>query len=155
MAAGLTVREERIPEFRRLFKELCRVALEGADLRPVVTCDAELELAELNERFIELVDRGAPFGLGNATPQFLIRDVRPLGEIRVLKERHLKFQVASSSGVAVDCIGFGMAEEADLVRSAKVSGLDLAARVEINIWQGRRSLQLQLRAVRAASVETA
>ena len=151
MAAGLTVREERIPEFRRLFQEQCREALEGADLRPVVTCDAELGLSELNEQFIELVDRGAPFGLGNATPQFLVRNVRLAGELRILKDRHLKFQIASPVGRGVDCIGFGMAEEADLVRRHSASGLDLAARVEINLWQNRRSVQLQLKALRPAS----
>ncbi|MBD3867533.1 MAG: single-stranded-DNA-specific exonuclease RecJ [Acidobacteria bacterium] len=153
MAAGLTVREERIPEFRRLFQELCREALEGADLRPVVTCDAELDLADLNESFVEMVERGAPFGLGNATPQFLVRGARPVGEIRILKDRHLKFQIASPQGRPVDCIGFGMAEEAGLLRRSASSGLDLAARVEINIWQNRRSLQLQLKAVRPAAAE--
>ena len=153
MAAGITVREERIPEFRRLFGEQCREALEGADLRPVVTCDAELDLADLNDAFIELVDRGAPFGLGNATPQFLVRSVRPVGEIRVLKERHLKFQAASNGSRPVDCIGFGMAEEAGLLRRHAERGLDLAARVEINVWQNRRSLQLQLKAIRPASAE--
>ena len=153
MAAGLTVQEEHIPEFRRLFREQCREALEGADMRPVVTCDAELDLADLNEPFVGLVERGAPFGLGNATPQFLVRGARPVGEPRILKDRHLKFQVAAPDGRTIDCIGFGMAEQAGLIRECGPAGLDLAVRVEMNVWQNRRSVQMQLKAVRAASSE--
>ncbi len=153
MAAGLTLREENISEFRRLFREQCGVALKGADLRPIVTCDAELDLAELNEAFVDVLERGAPFGLGNATPQFLVRSVRPVGEVRVLKDRHLKFRIASPEGRSIDCIGFGMADEAGRLQSCDDRGLDLAARVEINVWQNRRSVQLHLKAVRPASPE--
>ncbi len=153
MAAGLTVREDRIPEFRRLFREQCREALEGTELRPVITCDAELDLATLDESFVEMVERGAPFGLGNATPQFMVRSVKPAGRARVLKDRHLKFQVGSDNSAAVDCIAFGMAERAPMVNDGEATGLDLAVRVEINEWQGRRNVQLQVKGIRPAAVE--
>ena len=117
-------------------------------MRPVVNCDAELDLAGLNESFVQVVERGEPFGLGNPTPQFLVRAVRPVGEIRVLKGQHLKFRVRGNGSGEVDCIGFGMADREPLVRSCGEPGLDLAARVGINEWQGRRTVQLQLRAVR-------
>jgi single-stranded-DNA-specific exonuclease len=92
--------------------------------------------------------------MGNATPQFLVRSVRPVGRAKVLKEKHLKFQVRSGSSAVVDCIGFGMADMESMVNDGKVTALDLAARVEINEWQGRRTVQMQVRAIRPAEPET-
>jgi len=148
MAAGLTIQEERIPEFRRRFQEVCRKELRPEDLRPVVTCDAELDLAVLDEPFVEILERGAPFGMGNRTPEFLVRGAQLFRDMRVLKERHLKFAVTQNGSPPVSCIAFGFASSADLVRGAGDRGVDLAVRAEINEWQGRRSVQLQIRAIR-------
>jgi hypothetical protein len=53
----------------------------------------------------------------------------------------------------VDCIAFGMAGQESVVNDGEASGLDLVVRVEINEWQGRRSVQLQVQAIRPAEPE--
>ncbi len=153
MAAGLTIQAERIPEFRRRFQEVCAETLNLEDLCSVVTCDDELDPADLDASFVEILQRGAPFGIGNPTPLFLVRSVRPVGEVRVLKERHLKFSVARNGSSPISCIGFGLADRAELVRRTGGAGIDLAVRAEINEWQGRRTPQFQVQAIREAGEE--
>jgi single-stranded-DNA-specific exonuclease len=148
MAAGLTIQEERLPEFRRRFEEICQEDLQPEDLRPLVTCDAELDLAALNEPFVEILERGAPYGMGNRTPQFLVRRAQLFRATRVLKDRHLKFAVTQNGSPPIACIAFGFAGYDDMVSGAGDRGVDLAVRAEINEWQGRRSVQLQIRAIR-------
>lgn len=146
MAAGLTIKEEDIFPFQDAFNAVCRSMLAPEDLVPRVVCDAELPLADATLEFATALERGAPYGAGNPTPQFLVRNVQLDGELRILKQQHLKFRVQQGGSRSVDCIAFSMSEHAELVRGG--TPLDLAARVEINEWQGRRSLQLQVRAVR-------
>ena len=146
MAAGLTIAEEEILDFRDAFKSVCRTMLTPEDLVKRVVCDAELSLAEVTVRFAETLERGAPYGAGNPTPQFLVRQARLDGDLRVLKGQHLKFRARQAEGRAVDCIAFSMSEHGDIVRGG--GPFDLAARAEINEWKGRRTVQLQVRALR-------
>ncbi len=146
MAAGLTIAEENILDFRDAFKSVCQTALTPDDVVRRVTCDAELPLGELDMRFAEVLDRGAPYGAGNPTPQFLVRAAALDGDLRVLKGQHLKFRARQDGSRSIDCIAFSMSEHADVLRGGHP--FDLAARAEINEWQGRRSVQLQVRALR-------
>ena len=148
MAAGLTVAEDNILPLQETFNALCREKLRPDELTGRVVCDTELPLEELDTAFVTTLDRGAPFGAGNPTPQFFVRDAVVVGDLRVLKQQHLKFRVQQPGGRVFDCIGFSMSEHAGLVQAG--AHLDLAVRTEINEWQGRRSLQLQIRALRPA-----
>jgi single-stranded-DNA-specific exonuclease len=85
----------------------------------------------------------SPFGMGNPEPVFMIRGAS-IVDRRILKERHLKLRLAVGEKI-VEAVGFDMAE------SNILSGtIDAVFSLGVNIWNGRRNLQLRLKDFRAA-----
>ena len=149
MAAGLTLKEASFPQFQTDFCRLVRELLSDEQLTPRLHLDAEVSLNELDADFLSCHEALQPFGMGNPQPTFLARGVVPAAEPRVLKERHLKFQLRQSrSG------GRGWATPA-IFFNASVNDLppppwDIAFQVEANEFRGETNLQVQLQAIRAA-----
>ena len=68
MAAGLTLREENLPELRRRLNENCPLSEE--DLVPVVHVDALLPVSCVRYHLIEQLEMLEPYGKGNEKPLF-------------------------------------------------------------------------------------
>ena len=139
-AAGLSIAEERLTPFAEEFDAHAAALLTAEELLPELLIDAELNPEEISSALPALVARLEPFGAGNPAPLFLLRRAAVLNRW-VLKEKHLKLRLALPSGV-VDAIAFNRADFgcADTV--------DLIFSPEINIWNGRESLQLKIRDIR-------
>ena len=149
MAAGLTLRETSFPQFQEDFCRLVRSLLSDEQLTPRLRLDAEVSLSDLDADFLSCHEGLQPFGMGNPQPTFLARGVVPAAEPRVLKERHLKFQLRQSRSN-----GRGWATPA-IFFNASVNDLppppwDIAFQVEANEFRGETNLQVQIQAVRAA-----
>src|SRR3954454_8430874 len=78
-AAGITLPNEAIPEFRRRLSEYASRLLSPDDFRATFEIDAVMSLAELNEASVRDVDRLAPFGFGNPAPLFAIENAELTG----------------------------------------------------------------------------
>jgi len=142
-AAGLTVDEETLAAFIDRFDAYVAGQLTEDDLTPVLLIDAELAPEEITSGLVELTASLRPFGMGNPEPLFMLRGARVL-QSRVLKEAHLKLRL-EADGRVFDAIGFGMA--AKTVDSGVV---DIAFVPELNVWNGRESLQLRLKDIRSS-----
>src|SRR5579864_2970679 len=106
MAAGLSIAEEAIPEFRACFAERAETALAG---RPPerMRVDAEVALADLTPALVADLERLAPFGPGNPSPLLSVRGVRPVARRLVGDGAHLGMGVTDGTTFA-DAIGFSM-----------------------------------------------
>ncbi len=106
--------------------------------------DAIVTLGEIDEALVEELSRLEPYGNGNPEPMFVARDVEVLDCRTVGQEgRHLKLFVRQE-GDCRDAIGFGLGGE----EVATGDRLDLCFTPEMNDYQGRRSVQLRLEAIR-------
>jgi single-stranded-DNA-specific exonuclease len=143
-AAGLAIEEATLEAFVASFDAIAAGLLTPDDLTPELAIDAELAPAELDLALAETLETLAPFGMGNPEPVFMLRGA-VVKERRLLKERHLKLQL-EAGGRRFEAIGFNMAERWDVPELA-----DLAFTLQVNEWNGRRSLQLKLRDFRAAA----
>ncbi|MFL6253666.1 MAG: single-stranded-DNA-specific exonuclease RecJ [Pyrinomonadaceae bacterium] len=140
-AAGLSVRRENVAELRRRLNEhAARVTCEGDDGQPCLEYDLELPADALSLDLCAELEALEPFGAGWPRPIFVTRDLRVVGEPRVLKERHLKFGVAAGGRVQ-DCIWWGGAERA-AATPRPGARIELAYSVEANCWNGNTRLQL-------------
>ena len=92
-AAGVTLEESRIAEFRDRFQRYAASCLRPEDFEPTVEIDALVNLTELSEHSIGSVFTLAPFGHGNPPPIFAALDVEIAGPPAVWKEKHLKVMV--------------------------------------------------------------
>ncbi|HWS85755.1 MAG TPA: single-stranded-DNA-specific exonuclease RecJ [Pyrinomonadaceae bacterium] len=140
-AAGLAVRRENVAELRRRLNEYAaRVMCEDEDGRPCLEYDLELSGDALSLDLCAELEALEPFGAGWPRPVFVTRDLRVVGEPRVLKGRHLKFG-AAAGGRVHDCIWWGGAERATATPRPG-SRIELAYSVEANCWNGQTRLQL-------------
>ncbi|HEX7316700.1 MAG TPA: single-stranded-DNA-specific exonuclease RecJ [Pyrinomonadaceae bacterium] len=140
-AAGLGVRRENVAELRRRLNEhAARVMREGDDGQPSLEYDLELPADALSLDLCTELEALEPFGAGWPKPLFVTKNLRVVGEPRVLKGRHLKFGVTAGRGVH-DCIWWGGAER-DTATPRPGASIELAYSVEANCWNGNTRLQL-------------
>src|SRR3989440_2050503 len=140
-AAGLAVRRENVAELRRRLNEHAARVLCEEEGAPCLEYDMELEAEALSLSLCEELEALEPFGAGWPRPVFVTRGLKVVGEPRVVKERHLKFNAVAQDGRVHDCIWWGGAErETPTPRPGQ--SIELAYAVEANCWQGRTRLQL-------------
>ncbi len=150
-AAGMTLQKEQLKDFQNRFEEVVAASITEELLTPEVEIDAELDLQTIDSRFYKVLEQFAPFGPENMSPQFVSRGVRArAGGTRIVGNGHLKCDIEdpSKSGVYYPSIGFGLGDKMDLVRSEK--HFDIVYSIEKNEWNGRVSLQLNLKDIKEA-----
>jgi len=146
-AAGLTIAEENLEEFRRRMNKIAANSLSEDDFTPELNIACELDLSDVDMRFWKLLSQFEPFGPGNLRPIFVSRDVRVVGVPTIVGKGHLKMKVAQNGSGNFDVIGFNMHEYLPVIRNSENKKLDIAYSLEENEWNGRRTLQVRLRDV--------
>jgi single-stranded-DNA-specific exonuclease len=140
-AAGFTVRRESIGSLCESLGSACAKLAAGSGPVPSGRdVDAEVRLAEVDERLAQELAGLGPFGQENPSPVLVTRNVRVTAARRVGDGSHLKLTLEDDRATTRTAIGFQMGErEVDV--GARV---DLAFLPTISTWQGRRSAELEL-----------
>ena len=146
MAAGLTIRRDRIDAFRARLNAVTLQQVTPADLGPSQRVDVELGLDEITDELERWSRELEPCGMGNPGAVFGVRNVR-LRSPRVVGSNHLK-GVLSSGRRGVDTIAFGWA---DRYAEYGDGAIDVAFRLERNEWNGRSALQARAVALAPAA----
>lgn len=92
MAAGVTLRASRVDEFRERLRAYAASRLTPEDMTSTLAIDATVEAEELGEALAHEVEALGPFGLGNPTPVFALRDAEIAEEPAIFAERHLRLK---------------------------------------------------------------
>ena len=146
-AAGFTIRNEKLPLLVERLKHIAQRKLEGLDLRPVIKADAEVTLSDMKPEMLEYLDWLQPTGLGNPMPVFATRGVRVQRYQTVGKEaEHLKL-VVTDGRITYDAIAFRQGHLA----AQMPPRLDLMFTYELNEFNGRSTLQLNVRDLKASA----
>jgi len=146
MAAGLTVKKQNFDEFKKTFTRYTNENTTEEDLIPTISLDGILKLRDVNSRFIDFLDKLAPYGPGNMRPNFASKKVEVVGNPRVIGNGdHIVFKVRQNQKI-ISAIGFNMSEQYE--KLIKGLPLDLAYVVEVNEWQGRKTVQLNIRDIK-------
>jgi len=145
MAAGLTVRRDRLDEFRERFGAVARARLDPATLGPEQRVDLELPLSEMTDDLERLCRHLEPTGMGNPGPVFGVRAVT-FANRQVVGQGHLKGLLRQGNH-RVETIGFQWADRVPWLGDEPV---DVAVRLERNEFGGRSELQARLVALTPA-----
>ncbi|MGE5074218.1 MAG: single-stranded-DNA-specific exonuclease RecJ, partial [Anaerolineae bacterium] len=149
-AAGFTVKNENLPEFRQRMKAIAEQALCTQDLRKSLTADLEVPLSELTHELLQHLTYFEPTGYGNPEALFVSRDVRVRTSRTVGSEgKHLKLALEGENGLTVDAIGFRMGE----LWSTLPARVDVIYTFEPNEYGGQTKLQLNLKDLKPAGTE--
>src|SRR3989440_8588114 len=146
-AAGLSIKRDRIAEFRRRLNEHAASCLTEDDLIPSLSIDAELTSKDLGFQLAQDLAALEPFGAGNPRPVFMTRGWRVMSEPQIIKEQHLKMRVAGEDNRPFEAIWWRGVEEAVATPQAN-QRIDLAYELEANRWNGDIRLQLNVRDLR-------
>ena len=140
-AAGCTFERINLPAIEAALSQDVRSMLSEEDLLPMIVIDAELRAEDVTARLCDELSLLEPFGQGNPEPKFLLKNVT-IEAARAVGSDGLHLQ-GSIAGVA--CIGFNLA---NVVK--RFDGLDIVARVGLNVWNGKTAPQLMIEDVRGA-----
>ncbi len=146
-AAGFTVATANLDALRQRLQAIAAEQLSGLDLRPTLSIDADIPLAEVDWATHALLHQIEPCGEGNPRPVLLsrgveVRDRRTMGRER----QHLKLMLRDERGVAWDAVFFRHGH----LLSRIPDRVDVAYRLEINDWNGEKRLQLHVEDLRPA-----
>lgn len=118
LAAGLSLPEKNVEEFRRRLNENCKLTDE--DFEEKVLIDVPMPMAYASFDFIAELERLEPFGNGNPKPQFAQKNVRFLsGKVLGANRNVGKYTVADEDGRRYELIYFGDIEGFHAYVSAK------------------------------------
>ena len=110
MAAGLSMREEDIPSFRRELNERCRLREEDFILK--VHIDVPMPMDYADERLVDERALLEPFGVGNPKPLFAQKDlVFQSGYKMGANKTSARYRVQTPEGAVKQLILFGGLEE--------------------------------------------
>jgi single-stranded-DNA-specific exonuclease len=145
-AAGLSIRRDRIGEFKAAFLKLAKERLRPEDLQPILRVESLVDLNGVTLDLVRELDKLAPCGPSNPTPVLGCRALNLIGYRSVGENgKHLKVKVKSAN-VIREGIGFNLGFlNPELASTQEV---DLAFSVEENVWNGSSSVQLNLKDVR-------
>jgi len=148
-AAGLSLKVEKVHEFRQRFEAIAMERITEEMMMPVVHIDAEIELERISLAFMGLLKQFAPFGPGNMSPLFVSRGLKASDVSTVGGDgAHLRFKVQSTSkgGHPLQCIAFKMGDKLRSLSQARQ--FDMVYSIEENYWKDRVSLQLMVKDIR-------
>lgn len=145
-AAGLTMPEEKLAEFKEAFEAYARKQLSRDALIPSIHIDAEIPVERIQDRFCEVLRRMAPFGPGHMNPVFMSRNVQVVPHsVKIYNEGTLKFEVKTRETPAryFEVVGFKFADKYNLVKESPQVGLVYT--IQEKLWNGKKSLQISLK----------
>ncbi len=142
-AAGLAVSAAKVESLRQELNRLAAQADQEIYL-PKLRIDGKVELNEVSMDLITEIHRLEPFGIGNPSP-VLVGNGLSLQEAREVGKGHLKVRV-QAGGTSTGGIGFNLAGLLAVLRNGQT--VDVAFSPEINEYNGRTSVQLQLKDIR-------
>ena len=150
LAAGLTVRRADIDAFRKCINEYASTILTEEMTAVCYEADCECEMAELTMEQAEELERLEPFGVGNPTPNLVLRDavihrIIPLGN-----GKHTKLMLYKD-GQILQAIWFGTSPAG--MPAVAGDSVDVLFQLNINDYQGVRSLQLIVQDLKPAEAE--
>ena len=153
-AAGLSMKPENLPEFRRRFETYVSEHLVEEDFVPELEVDLKLNFSDITPKFMRILNQFAPFGPGNMSPVFWTDNVIDAGGSRpVGAHRHLKLTVTqpgdSEQGVApFSGIAFQKGDFYDRIHDGEP--FSICYHLEYNTWQGKTNLQLNVKDIKFA-----
>ena len=154
MAGGLSMKEENFAEFSRRIEENCTLTKE--QLQEVIRVDMELPPRFLGVDMTRELALLEPCGTDNPRPLFVTRNIRLLSARVLGRNRNVvRLGAQDDTGARINLIRFGDAAdfEQDIIETAgrgALEGLfrgagnvtiDMVYYPDINVWNGRESMQ--------------
>lgn len=153
-AAGLTLREENLPEFVQRIDKYVGEHISDEMATPIVDVDSEINFSQITPKFFRILKQFQPFGPGNSAPVFLTKNVYDDGNGRKVGPggQHLKLELIQESQPyhQISAIAFNMASLFEHIRNG--NPIDICYSVVENYYRGNSTIQLRIKDMRERDV---
>lgn len=141
-AAGFSLEPQKYLEFEDRIDFILKREAKKIDFRPILKIDCEVQPTDISWKNLEIIEKLAPFGIGNEKPTFLLKNIKPHAvHTTGKKNNHIKFSIETPLG-KIKVIGFNQGfMQKDLMEHKPI---DLVFRLERNEWKGKQYIQLRL-----------
>ena len=139
MAAGLSMPSDQYPAFKRRFFKAVEMQLKDVEFGETIEIAQAIRIDELNLDLVDEISRLAPFGNGNPTLHFLLKDVRYESDTLVgIEQEHCQVTVRDQTGQKLRLIWWNGADE-----PLPAAQFDLVCRVSKSDYKGDPQLSAE------------
>ncbi|MGP8175387.1 MAG: single-stranded-DNA-specific exonuclease RecJ [Terracidiphilus sp.] len=162
-AVGFALPAAALPELKRRLRLYAEEHLAARDPEQLLRIHAELPLDRITPVLVGWLRRLEPLGHGNPEPLFVARGARLLAGPRILKDRHIRLELAqelaqtlahepvlASPSSAVRAVGWELAGRAAALGLAQGSLIDLAYRIRENDHPEYGGLEVEIAGIEMA-----
>ena len=145
MAAGFTLEKSNLKSFEdSIIKDF---SSSGARKNYTYTYDAEVSALAFNQDFYADIKKLEPFGSGNPSPTFLIKDLRVI-KTTMQNKKHISLILKSKAGISIKSISFNSINNkvGEYLLNYK-NKLNVLGQINENIWNNKKTLPLTIRDV--------
>ena len=147
-AAGLSMKEENVPEFKRRFEQYVAENILPRQMQALINVDAELPFRDINMKLFNDLKKFEPFGPDNPKPVFCTRKVYDYGTSKVVgrNQEHIKLEMVDNDSLRVmNGIAFGQSAQVRFIKSKHP--FDICYSLEENTHK-HGEVQLQIESIR-------
>ena len=151
-AAGLSMKEENLPEFKRRFEAISFDEIEVGTIRPQLLVDLEIPLSTITNKFVENMLKFAPFGPDNSNPVFMTRGVIDDGGSKLVGRglQHIKMELVDATiDEPIQAIAFGFANFFNEIK--QYQPIDICYTIEKNRHSGEVYTQLMIKDIKLSA----
>ena len=143
MAAGFTVEESRLDEFRAFMTERLRAFSPEGGFAPTLEVDGVVGVTGATPDLVEALSKIGPFGAGNAEPRFVVAEARVL-KADVVGMGHVRCELSGVNGGRLKAIAFRSVDSELGLTLLNGAGrtLHLAGTLKSDTWKGRNDVQM-------------
>ena len=147
-AAGLSLKVENVPEFKRRFEEYVEQHITSEQTDAQLEIEGVLDFRDINHKFFNDLKKFNPFGPDNPKPIFCTRQVYDYGTSKVVgrEQEHIKLElVDNKSNNVMNGIAFGQSSQARYIKTKR--SYDIVYTIEANTHK-HGEVQLQIEDIR-------
>ena len=151
LAAGLTVKRGDLDAFRERINAYAREHLDDDAFKIKLEVDCEIDMPDVNLKFAKELQYLEPYGTGNATPLFVMRDVTVRKITYTKGGEHTRLYL-EKNGMTVNAMYFSVGE--GMLGFENGDLIDLLFNIDINDYKNVQSAQMIVRDARLAESYT-
>lgn len=145
MAAGVTIRHERLAAFRAFVEEHLASAVEAARLDDALLIDGAVTAGGANPALVETLAGAGPFGAGNPEPVIALPAHR-IAYAEEVGQAHVRARLRSGDGATVNAVAFRAANQplGQALLQGRGRTVHAAGTLALDRWNGVERVQLRL-----------
>lgn len=151
-AAGFTIPIERIDELKERLEEYIKIKLEIEDYLRPIKIDKEIQIQKISFDFLQEISKMEPFGFGNSTPIFAIKNCKFVNFRKIGKDlTHLMLNIVKNGVEIRNCVWWNSADLYNEIETYDI--IDIAFKLKIEIFRDKYQYKMYIEDIKPSQEE--